>query len=341
VNKEPSTSPLSTDHSIPHIPLSVLGEFVAELAATSRQADIRSPLLYHYSSAAAVAGILESRQVWSTHFEYLNDVSEAHLLPGLAIEEAGRRLEAPELDQLDRLILSRVVERLHETAVGDPFVFSLTEDGDSLEQWRAYGSDGRGLAVGFRLLDLDECLLALGPRTLLWRVLYEPDEWRKLVEAIFDNLLRIFREHWTASGEADGIDSLAHSGYIAIAHTVNLVAPIAKHPAFGAEREWRMVTTGPDIRWLTQPPGALSPPADKMDEMFRSIEYRPAGDQITLFTKVPLAAEAEVPPVAEVVVGPCADGDQTFAALHLLLQRNGYPRSIEVRRSDIPYRSSQ
>ncbi len=38
--------------------------------------DEKPPILFHYTTASALHSIFSSRQLWATHFRYLNDPSE-------------------------------------------------------------------------------------------------------------------------------------------------------------------------------------------------------------------------------------------------------------------------
>jgi hypothetical protein len=37
-------------------------------------------LLYHYTDQKGLLGILESKQLWATHYRYLNDTSEGQIV---------------------------------------------------------------------------------------------------------------------------------------------------------------------------------------------------------------------------------------------------------------------
>ncbi|MBT9589611.1 MAG: DUF2971 domain-containing protein [Thiobacillus sp.] len=80
-------------------------------------------ILYHYTSIAGLNSIISSGKVWASDCRYLNDRQE--------LEHA-----------LDEAFNSHNFSRHH-------CVFSLSRSPQVLSQWRAYGDDGRGAAIGF------------------------------------------------------------------------------------------------------------------------------------------------------------------------------------------------
>src|SRR5437016_3144985 len=101
-------------------------------------------VLYHYTNLRGLEGILRSRTLWATHIQHMNDRSEylhfADMAVGKLKDILSRRTEPEFIRELKNTIKN--VKAL------DPLVFvlSLSEAGDLLSQWRAYGE----FAIGFR-----------------------------------------------------------------------------------------------------------------------------------------------------------------------------------------------
>ena len=106
------------------------------------------PHLYHYTNATGLQGILRSKTIWATQFDFLNDSSEflyaadflqRHLQArGDAISSAGWNLDG-----------------LTEAVRASPHhVTSFCEDGDLLSQWRGYARTNDGYAAGFEFASL-------------------------------------------------------------------------------------------------------------------------------------------------------------------------------------------
>src|ERR1700730_1271189 len=102
-------------------------------------------VLYHYTSAGGLLGIIESGTLWASDCRFLNDATELsysteQLLAALST------LEDDTMGPESGFILPGVVEHL----TAETFrvhVVCFCEDGDLLSQWRGYGADG-GYAVG-------------------------------------------------------------------------------------------------------------------------------------------------------------------------------------------------
>ncbi len=103
-------------------------------------------LLYHYSSAEGLLGIIQSRQLWATNALYLNDTSEI----SDALEVFRSELESVPLNLGEMAgFLSQGIPEYSEQAPLDHFVVSFCEGGDLFSQWRGYGSQGTGYSIGF------------------------------------------------------------------------------------------------------------------------------------------------------------------------------------------------
>ena len=157
-------------------------------------------LLWHYTSGLGLLGILQSREIWSTHYTCLND--EAELNAGFKLaanlinlyEQKFQQKEHVQilLAQMKRLLLGEVLPELKQPPFGFPesflgehyecFVTSFSEENDDLAQWRAYGSGEGGYALGFEpeIVDHVSNTPPLGSVSLV-PVLYHADEQHKLL----------------------------------------------------------------------------------------------------------------------------------------------------------------
>ena len=178
-------------------------------------------VLYHYTSAAGLFGILERRVVFASDVFFLNDASE--------VRYAQRRMLARVRQYLgpDQPWLQELLE-ISEAKPGwldDVFVTSFCEDPDLLSQWRGYAAGG--FAIGFAA----DGLAALGgapgaPR--LVQVDYGAEPGRRRLRKLFEEL-------------ADGGAS-SHEERERLARTV-LLPEMArvKEPSFSEEKEWRLL----------------------------------------------------------------------------------------------------
>ncbi len=103
--------------------------------------------LYHYTSPAGLIGIVESKSLWASGVQYLNDTAEyrhaASITQGLLTKYLQNE-NGPWNGYYGMLLQG--LPFCTDTTV---FVGSLSEAKDKLSQWRAYCSDGGGFSIGF------------------------------------------------------------------------------------------------------------------------------------------------------------------------------------------------
>ena len=105
---------------------------------------------YHYTSVAGALGIISSRTVWLTDYRFLNDRLE--LRQGL--NSFLSQIPQAEQDSFRRAFQWHDMRNHH-------CVFSLSRSPKILSQWRAYASDGAGIALGLNRTFLEHAGLSL------------------------------------------------------------------------------------------------------------------------------------------------------------------------------------
>jgi hypothetical protein len=144
--------------------------------------------IYHYCDAPALLNILKSRAVWATSTKYLNDKTELLALMSNMKGHAGRHraTEAGEaLSDIVDFYLINADTTQTQTIGMDRFACCFSGNGDLLSQWRAYGNNGKGYAIGFEpSLFLN---LAKSPETMsLRRITYGGENEMTLVDNLFE-----------------------------------------------------------------------------------------------------------------------------------------------------------
>ncbi len=104
-------------------------------------------VLYHYTAAAGLQGILRTRTMWATDVRYLNDAAEL---------QHGLRIVAAEVDALkqkgaDPDLLKEWYAALKSSSNVLVYVASFSTFDDSLSQWRAYARPW-GFALGLDII---------------------------------------------------------------------------------------------------------------------------------------------------------------------------------------------
>lgn len=178
------------------------------------------PRLYHYTTAEGLYGILRTRTIWATQFDFLNDRSEF----SYAFEILKERLTA----QAGTEASARLIPGLDSWWSKTPphYISSFCEDSDLLSQWRGYGRTNDGYAIGFKSGNLSK----RGPD--LVQLIYPRAEQSRFLDSLFGVAVR-------ASVDLDHAGQLtlvaAAAGYT-LMHLYRF-----KHELFSGEREWRLV----------------------------------------------------------------------------------------------------
>jgi hypothetical protein len=223
------------------------------------------PVLFHYTNQAGLFGIFESRELWASSIQHLNDESEFEYATRL-FEAALSKVESETMMAILNLGWSRTYRM---------FVFSFSARKDRLSQWRAYCRDG-GFSIGFdapRLL-----ALAHQQGFTLEKCIYRPSEHKKRVSELL-NLAKL---------EEDSKDEpVAHS--MTFLDEFMKFATTAKDKTFTEENEWRLVSL--------EGPGGIIP-------IQRPVCYRQGAAFPIPFQKFQLHDEIAKGLVREVVVGP-------------------------------------
>ncbi len=207
-------------------------------------------MLYHYTTQVGLMGIVESKEIWATQIEYLNDGMELIYAFDLAMQVLYFYRDRPSadgtvIDDAQRLRINDLIDLLQGRPLAlRVFVASFSENPDVLSQWRAYGRPGDAFSIGFPGAALVEAAQSAG-----WR--FEPVVYaREVAFAMVETTMRPMLDS-LASGR-DGSDVRAE-----VQQLMFDLGPILKTPAFEEEREWRLI----------------SPPIDGPGRRFRPGKY--------------------------------------------------------------------
>lgn len=120
-------------------------------------------LIYHYTSLAGFLGIIGSKHIRASNYNYLNDSNE--LLHGFdKLREAIKDENIKKENSHEIKIISKYLESAFSTL--DLYSCSFSQKGDLLSQWRAY-SDNDGISIGF-----DRSII----ENIDWNTLNGPDD---------------------------------------------------------------------------------------------------------------------------------------------------------------------
>ena len=312
-------------------------------------------ILYHYTDSSGLLGILGSPRrlpgthnhqffkvdedatfgtLWATDARYLNDSHEivfgASILADKLDEQASVQGRTPLAAERLRALADDVRKSRFNMTRGEngrkavPYVACFCESGDLLSQWRGYGANGGGYAVGFRRSSLPNfCLLNEGllkshPEHALMQMYVEPRKvgyGKRAVRAGVEAFAGATADDLEQSEPAPIEESWPDIFRLTcVSHLASY-----KHKAFKEEAERRFVVNDSGID-PTQ------------------IEFRGSGMGLLPYVKMyfPLSHQGESS-VAEIVVGPGANGTLRKEAVKRLLRKIGSTET-KVRLSGTPFR---
>lgn len=268
--------------------------------------------LHHYTNQAGLLGIVQNKEIWATHTQYLNDSREFTHALHIAKQILAGRSEGEKSASRKRA-LTEMAESLDGHESINVCVASFSEDSDSLSQWRAYGGNS-GFCCTFAGLDLRAW--ASADRFSLIKCIYDEAAQKEILQRLIDITL-VEIDNW--SPEFEGDEPLPGGS---LAAYLNEIAPAMKDSAFSDEKEWRLVSR----------PMMVSLPR---------YSYREGRSMLLPYYRLSLDSESAPFIIQRVTIGPAPNMKQSAAAVRGLLVKNkqGRPLEDKVRPSAIPYRT--
>ncbi|OGS98104.1 MAG: hypothetical protein A3F73_11525 [Gallionellales bacterium RIFCSPLOWO2_12_FULL_59_22] len=294
------------------------------------------PELFHYTTAAGLAGILKDKSLWATHSSCVNDEEEIfgfydRILPSIL---------RPILPQISDSDFKKIISGFKVAASlwHDYYITSFATTDDKLvsengllSQWRAYGSDG-GYAIALDTAALDDVLRKEGEsypeiEYHLGNVQYRLNDNRRTddqdTDGMIENLEKAFKEF---------VGSEKKKGAADLAKWLTTLSLFFKHNGFEEEKEVRLV--------LAQ----LGPGLESESEL-QSVKQHPVctrarNGEIVPYVELSVREINNVRqhlPIKRIIVGPHRDKHDRKRAVQLLLKQHGLNPDI-VTISDIPYR---
>jgi hypothetical protein len=297
-----------------------------------RDQDGRPSVVYHYTTAAGMRGILESNCIWASAAYYLNDSSEI---------EYGCRLVLDVIAEWRRANLHRESFSVHvleglERFFSDPrsrlsrsssiYIACFCKNGNLLSQWRAYGQAG-GYSLGFEVSPGTINLEIPGGfwDLRLAEVVYSERWQRSLINSLLVRAFQTIGEH-LVEGEVQGQQRGPLSVDVVLCLQDRLLEQIVtfKNPAFREEGEWRLVARPNLLRARVgqQPQEGDSP-----------LKFRVSRGSLVPYLEL-LPKEGKIP-LKSVRYGPSLEGSRVENPVRMMLTVNGFP-DVDVTGSKLP-----
>jgi hypothetical protein len=293
-----------------------------------RRTEVSGELVWHYTNWRGLHGVVTNKELWLTHFAYLNDTQECLY----ALRQCVGQFEDG---------LGHVDAKIQRMLAGEEeyprtFLASFSRSFDSLEQWRAYSPGSAGFALGFDAGNLNKVMESHHQRMIECQYDIKP-----LIERC-----KAMMAGWKAEREEiDRIESDPNVGAVEkhsrskgffwqtkrqFDELMNDVVEF-KNPCFEKEKEVRIVAGGDDYNEVSK------------------IEFELRGSLIVPFTRLPLEPSEGSVQLREnpglkyfgsvlrgVMLGPTVN-ELNVRSLRDFLTRNCGP--VDTCRSKVPLRT--
>jgi len=287
----------------------------SRIIAQRSQAVSRPQTLYHFTDAAGLTGICSSRTLRLHLVGTSNDASEGVYAIELAKEVARSSHFQTAAYRSSLLRQMETADRPETATVAiDHYIACLCEREDSALHWLHYGRRGTGYALAMNPSELHR------DNFVLVKVLYRPDDQRKLLEELFRTVHDVF-QMYCRTHRFDNTDLWDNAGRFA-ADQARLFRSQFKHEAFEAEKEWRIVTLETSDKSI-RPENDISIP----------VEFNQRASQVVPFIPMPLTHSA----FNGIVCGFSSSHARDTRALDILSE-DKLGRKLSIETSKVPIR---
>jgi len=263
--------------------------------------------LYHYTSAGGLHGIASNKTIFLTNARFLNDPGE--LIYAANLVRASVAIARDQRGSVLDDFLKHIENILDPDKLTlEAYVSCFCEDGDLLSQWRSYGGNADGYAIGFDFSGINWSTHAdKAPPPELRKVLYCHKEQATFISEWTNAIADLIEE----TG-----DEISDNQLQQFRKTVAECMITFKSPAYQEEQEWRLISVQQhpkDLKFLAQA-RFLKP----------YVEFKPNGGL----------------PIRSVKVGPVLNFDLTKRSVTMMLDYYEYDKIDEMKPSSILYRPS-
>lgn len=257
-------------------------------------------VIYHYTDAGALIGMLDSGKIWATHVSRMNDVMEYEIGVAFVTQCISANRQRPSGELVDK-----VISRLSSV---DTFIACYSAARNRLSQWRAYCGAGTGYCIGLKTREM----ATIDDRMpLLEKVIYSENTAESILFTLLDRVDEFLNKNDFGEVEVGYLMGMLEG-------TFNNVACIIKHSGFEEEAEYRQIY---------QPStSALS----------LETKYRMGRFGLTPYVEIGFLQKGRLP-IKSITIGPCRDPRAEERSLRMMLAKYGY-EDVEVQASGIPLR---
>jgi len=288
-------------------------------------------VLYHYTNLQGLLGIIENKNIWASHCEYLNDSSEFQHAIDFARTFSSNIFMEDEYLGAFGFSLERALSKIDRDEV---YVSSFSEKADLLSQWRGYCEPSMGICIGFKKEIIEN--FCESNKYILRKCLYDHVEQEKLINSLVSRCLincpqpvlsrteynqledKFQFEHssnyseYITDGEGKERANLAFNSFC---RAILEYAPFMKNNGFHEEAEWRIIYKNPK----------------------KDIKYRTVQSHLTPYVELPLLSFSNEA-ISEIIIGPNPNSSKCINSVKRLLLTNNLSK-VNISSSKIPFSS--
>lgn len=317
-------------------------------------------VFYHYCSVNTFLSIIENNNIWLSDAEKTNDYTEMkwlfskiHEVIEKSLLSYGQIYSEDVILKSKRFIYQMAENLLNKKAPiiqnSKSFLACFSEAEDLLSQWRAYGNDGNGIAIGFNPVIFEK--FADESYYIMTKVIYSDDDISEFLHAAIDEPLKWAIES-SINSENEELDETKLAMNISmLVYSLWQEGPIYKHNSFIEEQEWRLFRRlqssnfddcdgVDDYGYAHFLEGYFSDNEKFLGDFIRGpLKFRSVNNDIRLYFELGFdKCKKEI--IKEIIIGPKCKIEPLD--LKLLLAKNKYiddiySNSIKIKKSNCPY----
>ena len=282
-------------------------------------------ILYQYTNASGLLGIIKSGTLWFSNIFAQNDPSEMRHGLRIAIDQLKLRAtdRRPEIatfaSAFERFDLDSGLE-----AVAHFFICCFSAVGDDLSQWRAYGDNGQGFVLGFDTSSLEDAFTKRNGNPIkehsTFHVTYDGNELTSLQNSLIDLIDPLISLPRTIPLWGDQLHN--YMSELLVSHSLQAIRSVMffKHPAYRNENEYRFLQLF------------------SSDKLPSDVKHRLRGTSSVLYREFDWR-KLEPGSLRKIVIGPAANLNDAkrlikdcLATYHTSLDK------VDIVQSQVPYR---
>jgi hypothetical protein len=299
--------------------------------------------LFQYTDIQGLYGILKELKWRATHSSYLNDSREITFGDEMICELLEQRLSTEQDEQIKHIYEEVISSNYGKRSVNwafdnDIYLISFSENGDLLDQWRAYAANGLGYSIGINPHQLshkisERVIVPAHDEDLAFvKVVYDNNRQREWISFILERVANIIGEI-AASSPQNQLDQLYGTVIRPFGELLAPLTLIFKDSAFANERERRVIKT----RWGRHVSRNNFP--DDLSHT-ENLQFWSSDNKLIPYLELDFSARNNeaLLPLSKIILGPKHRHSNARESLEMLLASLGYQQSdLLIQASSIAY----